>query len=80
MRLGRCVEGPIEVKGHFSKVLCNNVKTVLYTVKLENFAGQTFRGFRRFVPACKNLNPRNYIYTIDNGNWIGIRENKIAKT
>ena len=36
--------------------------------------------FHEFVPTCEKFNPQSYIYVIDNGNWIGICENKMMNT
>ena len=44
------------------------------------FRRVNFRVFCGFVAAHENFNLQNYIYVVNNGNWIGICENKITKT
>ena len=42
--------------------------------------GVKFSWFSRICPYPQKFNPQNYIYVINNGNWIEIRASKIVKT
>ena len=67
----------LETPSHCARVFA--VRTIEYHIA-RKFRGVKFLRFFGFGPARNNFNPQNYIYVIDNGNWTGIRENKIVKT
>ena len=58
--------------------VCVCVCVCVYMCIARKFRGLKFSWFSQICPPRK-FNPWNYIYIIDNGNSIGIRENKMRK-
>ena len=68
----------LDTGNSFTVPWSQHIRSVVMETAITVTLSKLYRTAIKFCGFVPNL--QNYIYVINNGNWIGIRENKIAKT